>query len=60
MDIIKEFNKNDKMFQKEAVEYAKKNKDEVSDVLLSHLKDFVSNMDKNKPCPFSVAYAVFL
>ena len=48
MDIIKEFNKNDKMFQKEAVEYAKKNKDEVSDVLLSHLKDFVSNMDKNK------------
>ena len=60
MDIIKEFNKNDKMFQKEAVEYAKKNKDEVSDVLLSHLKDFVSNMDKNKECPFSVVYAVFL
>ena len=60
MDIIKEFNKNDKMFQKEAVEYAKKNKDEVSDVLLSHLKDFVSNMDKNKNCPFSVVYAVFL
>ena len=60
MDIIKEFNKNDKMFQKEAVEYAKKNKDEVSDTLLSHLEVFASNMDKNKECPFSVVYAVFL
>ena len=48
MDIIKEFNKNDKLFQKEAVEYARDNKDEVSDILLKHLEDFVSNMDKNK------------
>ena len=62
MDIIKEFNRNDSIFAREAVEYAKKNKDEVSDTLLSHLEVFASNMDKNKEteCPFSVVYAVFL
>lgn len=62
MDVIKEFNKDEDSFAKEAVVYSQKNKDKVSDILLKEIDDFIESIPKrkNKYCKASFVYSCFL
>ena len=62
MNIIEEFNKDDGHFKKEAVIYARENKEKSKEELLKVLKEFTDNLNKweKENYKISVLYALFL
>ena len=62
MNIIEEFNKNDGHFKKDAVIYARENKEKSKEELLEVLKEFTNNLSKweKEKYNISVLYALYL